>query len=125
MTQEAADFVRMAHASVHAAESLLTAKDFPGFIISRAYYAMFYCATAILIEAGVSHGKHSAVISTFGRDFAHSGKVPLHLHRYILDAFAQRSTGDYEPNAGLTEAQAITSIAHAKEFIGETEKYLK
>ena len=125
MTPEAADYLRMAHASVLAAEHLFDAKDYPGFVISRAYYAMFYCATAILQTSGVSHDKHSAVISTFGRDFSNTGKLPSHLHRYIIDAFTQRSTGDYEPNADLTEGQAATSIAHAKEFIAETEKFLK
>ena len=124
MTQEAADYLRMAHDSVRAAGHLLAAKDYPGFIISRAYYAMFYAATAVLQNAGQSYGKHSSVISAFGRDFAHAGKVPLHLHRYILDAFAQRSTGDYEPKAGLTETQAVAQITRATEFVAELEKFL-
>ncbi len=125
MNAEAADYLRMAHASIHAAETLLTAKDYPGFIVSRAYYAMFYAATAVLEEHGMSYGKHSSVISTFGRDFANTGKVPLHLHRYFIDAYDDRSTGDYEPNAGLTETQAIAQISRAKEFVAEIEKYLK
>ena len=124
MTDEATDFLRKARASVLAAQHLLDAKDDPGFVISRAYYAMYYCATAVLLESGVSHGKHSALISSFGRDYANSGRMPRHLHRYIIDAFAQRSTGDYEPNTGLTDAQAEISITHANEFIAETEKFL-
>ncbi len=124
MTTEAAGFLRLAHDSTVAAEHLLVAKDNPGFVISRAYYAMFYAATAILEQHGQSYGKHSSVISSFGRDFANVGKVPAHLHRYLIDAFDERSAGDYKPNSGLTETQAAAQIARAKEFVVEVEKYL-
>lgn len=124
MNKEAASHLRRAHASIRASESMLAAKDYPGFVVSRAYYAMYYAATALLEQHGLSYGKHSSVISTFGRDFANTGKVPLHLHRYFIDAFDERATGDYETNEDLTESQAIEQLAHAKEFIAETEKFL-
>ena len=45
------------------------------FAASRAYYAMFYVAEALLAHLGQSYSKHSAVISAFGREYAESGQT--------------------------------------------------
>ena len=42
--------------------------------ISRAYYAMFYAAKALLTRDGITAGsKHSAVVAAFGREYAKNG----------------------------------------------------
>ena len=38
--------------------------------VSRAYYAMFYCAEALLDADGLAFSSHAAVVSGFGLHFA-------------------------------------------------------
>lgn len=52
-----------------AKRSLMAARQnaesgFPEFALSRAYYTMFYVASAFLEEDGLSFDKHSAVIES-------------------------------------------------------------
>lgn len=43
--------------------------------VSRAYYAMFYAATALLHSQGISRKKHSGVHSAFGQQFVKTGLI--------------------------------------------------
>lgn len=58
MTPEQAALLRKAQDSVRAAK-LLASQGFYDFAASRAYYAMFYVAEAILLSQGLSFSKHS------------------------------------------------------------------
>lgn len=51
--------------SIRAAEILLVSSEVE-FAVSRAYYAMFYVAEALLIESDLSFSKHGAVHGAFG-----------------------------------------------------------
>ncbi len=63
-----------ARQSLGAARTLLR-DGYTDFAASRAYYAMFYVAEALLLARGLSYTKHSAVISAFGREFAKAGHL--------------------------------------------------
>ena len=54
-----ANFERAAKA-VEAAEKLLS-EGYYDFAASRAYYAVFYAATALLLKEGVEFSKHNGV----------------------------------------------------------------
>jgi uncharacterized protein (UPF0332 family) len=113
-----------ARRSLAAAERLLADGD-SDFAASRAYYAMFYAAEALLLSAGQTFSKHTAVIATFGEKFAHPGIVPLHLHRDLIDAFDLRNVGDYRFGHSVTGADAQHVIGQAREFIDEVVKALE
>lgn len=55
-----------AQRSIEAAQSLIQQK-FYDFAVSRAYYAIFYFAEALLDQEGLSFSSHAAVISAFGQ----------------------------------------------------------
>ncbi len=95
MTTDQLELLKKARDSIVAAK-LLVDNGFAGFSVSRAYYAMFYVAQAFLEGEGKSFSKHSAVVATFGKDFAHTGKVPLEFHRFLIEAQELRHTGDYD-----------------------------
>jgi uncharacterized protein (UPF0332 family) len=40
------------------------------FAASRAYYSLFYIASALLLSRGLSFSSHSGVIANFGKEFA-------------------------------------------------------
>ncbi len=60
---------------------LLHDKKYFSFSASRAYYAMFYAAEALLAGIGLSFSSHGAVIGVFGREFAKTGKIDPKFHR--------------------------------------------
>jgi uncharacterized protein len=47
--------------------------------ISRAYYAMYYAAQAVLNENELSAKSHSGTINIFGQEIVEKGKVPKEL----------------------------------------------
>lgn len=87
-------FLSRAGDSLDAAELLLSG-GFEDIAVSRAYYAMFYVAEAFLASRDLAYAKHSGVIATFGREFAKTGIVPAHFHRYLILGQELRLLADY------------------------------
>lgn len=123
MTEEQAELIMEARDSISAAKLLLDGK-FPGYAASRAYYAMFYIAEALLEGEGLSYSKHSAVIAAFGREFARSGRVPTEYHRYLMEALELRHSGDYGARSAVNYEQAQEQISRAEKFLHLTESLL-
>jgi uncharacterized protein (UPF0332 family) len=69
---DTARLLKKATRAIHAAELLLDCGD-ADFAIGRAYYAMFYAATALLEEHGFRVRKHSAVHALFGNTSPRQG----------------------------------------------------
>ena len=123
MTEDQPALVTKAQDSGRAAE-LLASDGFYGFAASRAYYAMFYVAEALLLEHGLRFTSHAGVISAFGRHFSKTRKVPAEFHRYLLAAQDARAEGDYDIYPRLTSDDARLAINRAHEFIAQAEKLL-
>lgn len=66
MTSLQAALIHKAHRSLAAADRLAKDDDLD-FAVSRAYYAMFYAAQAVLLSRGLRFSKHAAVIAAFGQ----------------------------------------------------------
>lgn len=94
MTEDQEELILKAQQSLAAAQ-LLLGNDYNDFAASRADYAMFYTAEALLEGDGLSFSSHSGVISAFGREFARTKRVPAKFHRYLIEAQNLRTTGDY------------------------------
>ena len=60
--------------SVHAAKEL-AGNGYYDFAGSRAYYAAFYGATALLLAEGIGFSKHSGVISSIHKHFVRTEKL--------------------------------------------------
>ena len=106
-----------------AAQSLIE-QGFYDFAVSRAYYAMFYVAEALLDQEGLSFSSHAAVISAFGQYLARPGKVPTEFHRQLIDAQAQRTRADYDSQPDLSQLDAETLISQAKVFLTTARRTL-
>ncbi|MBI4358648.1 MAG: HEPN domain-containing protein [Candidatus Omnitrophica bacterium] len=65
-----------AQESIKTAEVLLRENQ-TAFAASRAYYAMFYVAEALLYEKGLTFKKHGGVHSAFGEHFTKPGFLIL------------------------------------------------
>lgn len=99
------------------AARLLADQGFHNFAASRAYYTMFYIASAFLLGEGFTFSKHSTVITMFGQHFAKTGRVPVEFHRYLIEAEDRRKVGDYGIGPGLDEAEVIIQITRAEQFL--------
>jgi uncharacterized protein (UPF0332 family) len=105
-----------AQRSLQGAE-LLIDNGFFELAVSRAYYAMFYIASAFVLGNDLSFSSHSAVISAFGRYFAKDDDRLRAFHRALIDAQDMRNRSDYDLDSGIGEEDAIAQIAIAQEFI--------
>ncbi len=112
-----------------AKESLEVAKELlhgghEDFAASRAYYAMFYVAEALLLQLGQSYSKHSQVIAAFGREFSKTGSLDPKFHRWLIDAQDLRNIGDYAIGTHVPREKAEAVCTWAEEFIQAAEAHL-
>ncbi len=124
MTSEQVALLTKARRSLAAAKKLKDYGDYD-FAVSRAYYAMFYVARALLFGKGLSFSSHAAVNAAFGQHFAKTGFIDPRFHRYLIDAEETRIEGDYMAHVRLGEAEAAEEIAHAEEFLAAAEPLLR
>jgi uncharacterized protein (UPF0332 family) len=115
MSQSVDDYLRQAEESLSAAEVLLS-EGFAGYAAARAYYAMFYLAQAFLSTRDLSSSKHSGVVGMFGYEFAKSGIVPPHFHRYLIRAGELRLLADYQGRP-IGDEEAQLQIDRGREFL--------
>jgi uncharacterized protein (UPF0332 family) len=108
-----------------AASKLLLEGGYPDFAVARAYYTMFYLASAFLASKNLGFSKHSAVISAFGREFAKTDLVPRKYHQYLKQAQDLRHLGDYGDINIIEASQVKIQIAKAEEFFNFANDYLK
>ena len=120
---EAREWMALAEQTLEATQALLE-KGFYRDVLSRAYYAMFYAAKGAISSEGIQASKHSAVIAAFGRSFAKTGRLPVHLHRMLIDAFDDREAADYGLVWEATKEDAEQRMRQAEEFVFEVKKML-
>jgi uncharacterized protein (UPF0332 family) len=122
MSDRIAGLVAKAQRNLRGAR-LLASAGLSELAASRAYYAMFYLAQALLINMGLTYSSHAAVGAAFGLQFAKTRLLPPRLHRYLLESFDLRQTSDYGTTTVSSEA-AQEVIGWADEFLAAANAYL-
>jgi len=92
---------------------------------NRAYYAIFYAASALLYSKGKSYGKHSAVLAAFRQHFIKTGEFDKKWsddYEFIMDS---RHTADYALHDSLEKEDVVLVLAKAREFIEVVKKWLQ
>jgi hypothetical protein len=92
---------------------------------NRAYYGVFYAASALLFSEGKSYGKHSAVLAAFRQHFIKTGEFDKKWsddYRLIMES---RHTADYALYDYLEKEGAAEVIAKSKAFVEEVRKWLQ
>lgn len=92
---------------------------------SRAYYAMFYAAKALLTSQDISTSKHSAVHSAFAQFFVKPGLIEAEYSRMLGNAFRMRLDSDYEIIPTSTKTSAEQTLDDAKKFVTCAKDYLQ
>ncbi|MBC7098844.1 HEPN domain-containing protein [Candidatus Bipolaricaulota bacterium] len=93
--------------------------------VSRLYYAMFFCAEALLLSKGLSFSRHGSVIAAFGEHFVKSGFLPAEMHRWLRDAFDKRQLANYEPSPVFAKEDVEKLLTQAENFLRETTRLLE
>mgnify|MGYP003548509524 CR=1 FL=1 len=124
MNPEVRALLEKAKRSQRAASNMFKDGDMD-FAASRAYYSLFYTASALLLSRGLSFSSHSGVIANFGKEFARTGALNPKYHHYLIESQDRRNIGDYSLVAEVTEEQSHEMLEWAKEFIKAAETYLK
>jgi uncharacterized protein (UPF0332 family) len=91
--------------------------------MSRAYYAMFYAASAALLSRNIERSKHSGVIAAFGQHLVKSGPFTVEHQQRLQAAFEDRSEGEY---AGVFPSREAVErrLAEARGFIEAVTRFL-
>ena len=107
-----------------AAEILLKEKRFED-AVSRAYYAAFHAAQAVLLTEGLTASTHQGVVNLFGLRLVKTGKLASKFGKFLSNLKDDRENGDYEIFSGIDRETAEEAFREASEFVNEAEKYLK
>jgi uncharacterized protein (UPF0332 family) len=109
--------------NLETSSDLLQNEDFE-VAVSRAYYAMFYAAEAVLLEEGLEYSSHGALHAAFSERLTRTGRLDIKLHRYLLDAFRARQSADYDAPSDISGDDARAAVDRAVEFVSVIRRYL-
>jgi uncharacterized protein (UPF0332 family) len=114
--EEIAANVQRAKTSIQAAKDMLE-KEYYDIAASRAYYAAFYAASALLLNENVDTSKHSGVIASIHRLFVKAGKLDKEQGKNLNWLFELRGIGDYGVSEHVSAGEAFKAIKVAEEFL--------
>jgi len=117
-------YLEKAERKLEVAKKLLKSGDYED-AVSRAYYAVFHAAQALLLTEGEKAETHKGVVTLFGLLFVKTGRFRKNLGKYLANLKDDRESGDYEIFSYIDKETAETAIKEAKEFINESKRYLK
>lgn len=122
--REAASLIERAKKYLKSSRMLLVEGDYESSV-SRAYYAMFYSAEAVLLIKSLSFSSHRGVISAFGEYFVKTDIFPRDMGRELNRAFEKRQLGDYEYTFVISEDEAREILEQSKHFVERVIQYLE
>jgi uncharacterized protein (UPF0332 family) len=108
--------------ALRAADALL-ALGLNNDAVSRAYYAAFHYARALLLLEGLEPKSHRGAFALLEKHFEATGR----LTRDALSRFARlqtfRSLADYDAGERLPADRAAEEVASARAFVDEARKF--
>jgi uncharacterized protein (UPF0332 family) len=124
LNPNASALLEKAFATLEQAQLLFEAGHYDG-ASDRAYYAMFYGASALLAQRGLQFRSHQGIHAAFGKEFAKSGLIDPKYHRKLLDAFELRQLADYGPQATIGQGTAGKACDAASKFLAVVQSHMR
>ncbi|MHB8778660.1 MAG: HEPN domain-containing protein [Anaerolineales bacterium] len=115
--------LQRAETSIRAAKDMIE-KGYYDIAASRAYYAAFYAASALLLKQNIDTNKHSGVIASIHRLFVKEGKLDKEQGKNLNWLFELRGVGDYGVSEHVSSGEACKAIRVSEEFLGSAIKIL-
>lgn len=105
-----------------AAARHLAAGGFHEDAVSRAYYAVFHGACALLATIGRTIRTHDGLRAVIGEHFIRPGVIDPRFGRLLARAAADRNDADYNAAATFTEQDTAEALDRTAEFLAEVER---
>jgi len=122
MNEKIVKLIDKSESNIKVAEKLIKDNELE-IAVARLYYAMFYCAEALLLSKNLSFSSHKAVIVNFGKEFVKTGIFDEKFHKVLQNAFEDRQEADYE-FVEFEKSEVEEYLNLAKEFLETAKKYL-
>jgi uncharacterized protein (UPF0332 family) len=123
-SEEIAANIARAEESIRAAKELVS-NGYYDFAASRAYYAAFYAATAVLLADELEYGKHSGVIAAIHQRLVRTGRLDKKFGRDLNWLFELRSVGDYGVTIHVPQEDAEKAVDAAERFLRATKQIIE
>jgi len=92
---------------------------------SRAYYAIFHAAQAILTTKGLRAKSHKGVRILFEEHIIKKGIMSEEFHDYFDEAFDLRQLSDYEAPKTMKKDQVKDIVIKAEKFVNAVRDLIK
>jgi uncharacterized protein (UPF0332 family) len=122
-SKETMAYIERSERAIKAA-SILLADGYYDFAASRAYYAAFYAASALLLYEGYEFHKHSAVISAIHKEFIKTGRIEVVHGKNLNWLFELRSIGDYGVTVHVPKEDTEKAITASTNFLEKIKSIL-
>lgn len=110
--------------SLEAARRDQEAESF-SFAINRAYYALFYAVSALLLEEGRRFEKHSGVRAAFNQHLIKTGRLGRKHGDLYNRLFRDRQEGDYVEFTKFDDRYVRETIEGCEELLGQIRSLIK
>lgn len=91
------------------------------FAVNRLYYAVFYAASAALLDRGLSFKKHSGVRASFHREFIKTGLLGVEWGKLYDQLFEDRQEGDYVALITFEREYVESQLTRCAQFLDELQ----
>ena len=95
------------------------------FAMNRAYYALFYAVSTLLLEEGRRFKKHSGVRSAFNRQIIKSGRMERWCGELYNEIFDDRQAGDYIEFTKFDAPYVQEKIDGCERFLADLRPLIK
>ena len=92
--------------------------------INRAYYAIFYAVSALLLTKGLARSKHAGVIAAFREHFVKPGLIEAEYSDIYGDVMDARVDSNYEVTFAADLGTAESALTDARRFVERILAYL-
>lgn len=107
-----------------AAAKMLLEADSLEAATSRAYYAWFYVAEALLLSEGLRFSSHGQVIAQYGLRFAKENVLDRRFHRTLDEAYGLCQYADYATAPDLDRGKISKLLQEGEAFLRTARDYL-
>jgi uncharacterized protein (UPF0332 family) len=119
--EEIYQLLAQAELRLEAAQYLLMNKYYDD-AVSRAYYSMYFAATALLLAKNIQVKTHRGLVARFGQEFVERGFMEKHFGRILRIAMELRSEADYSISREISKEEAAVTVDDAEKFLTKAKE---
>lgn len=93
--------------------------------VSRAYFAMFYAAQALLLRHEVRLAPGQGLRAAFIEHFVRTGQLPERAGTSLEDGYVLMESADFGHRTAVTQPQAERMLAEAEAFVNSVTPFAR